>query len=207
MNNNKKIAMVLALLVSSFTSQGGISEHFTLYPVVSVAAGLGGDEIGGIRYEEGKDGEVTGGGGFKWGAGLDLRLDTLPYGIIVTQNIYEDTSASSNADVTFSRSALDIVPYIQLNDSASFGVGISLHKDVEYVKDYGDQNAMYFDDATAMVAELRINGSEYLSFGGRAMVVEYQTNSYNGISVSGQSAPVFSGNSVNVFVELRFFGI
>lgn len=197
----------IALLVLSNSSMANNSNElsdsmFDVKALVEMGLSFGGDTVGELEYENGDEAEVTSGGGFFIGGGIDMAVRNEAYGFLLTASYHGDSATASNADVTFDRFVINAMPYYQVKDNVSFAAGLSFHSGVEYEVDYHGTSTVEFDSAVGMVAEIRYHSSEQLVFSGRATLVEYEPSSVNGLDVS--ATDTVSGNNIGLFMSYSF---
>ncbi|MDC2889383.1 hypothetical protein [Psychrosphaera algicola] len=197
-----KLGLALALAVSgaSFTSQAnsddtGAEKKFNAKPFMVFGYAFGGDDMGTLEYDDGSTSDVSAGGGFTMGGGVDIGINSesfgfsKPIGVKLSGAYKFDSATADNADITFDRFEFTILPYVQLNEKVTLGAGVSFHTGVELSSEMdGSSSESYeFDGATAFVAELGFKQNEQLSWGFRFTSVEYSLANYSGVEATSGS--------------------
>ncbi|MBU2882516.1 hypothetical protein KO525_08765 [Psychrosphaera sp. B3R10] len=207
-----KLGLALALAVSgaSFTTQANSDDtatekKFNAKPFMVFGYAFGGDDMGTLEYEDGSSSDVSAGGGFTMGGGVDIAIDSesfgfsKPIGVKLSGAYKFDSATADNADITFDRFEFTVLPYVQLNEKVTLGAGVSFHTGVEFSleMDGSGSESYEFDGATAFVAELGFKQNEQLSWGFRFTSVEYTLANYSG-------AEATSGSNFGGFMTYSF---
>ncbi len=190
-------AMALgASQVAAEESSVKFEDQFKSQAMFVMGVGLGGEEVGELRYEGGGSSTVTAGGGISLGAGMDITNTEKLYGIELTGVYKFDSAAAENADVSFSRFEFTALPYYQINEQARFGLGVSRHAGVEFSMEMDGRgsSSVEFDPAMALVAQLTFATSDVMNWGVKFTSVEYEANGIKPIS----------GSNASVFLNYRF---
>jgi len=206
------LATVLAFALSSNAmaaeSASQSTSKVSVKPIVLMGYAFGGEDMGSLEYDDGTSTDISAGGGFTLGGGLDLDLSNMDLGVEkdmgvrLTGNYHFDSATASNADVTFDRFEFSVMPYVQLNEKISVSAGISLHTGVEFTAEFDGQSdeTLEFDGATALVAEFVYKYSDQLSWAVRATSVDYEASTINGRSLDGFDTDAISGSNVGAFM-------
>lgn len=197
----------LALLLSAAEANAqqalDESKFASFKPFVTAAYAFGGDEVGELEYEDGDKQDVTAGGGYTIGAGLDISLDGLtfskPVGVEASFSYHGDSATADNADITFDRFEFNVLPYVQFTDTVRFAAGVGFHTGVELEVDFHGSDTVEFDSATAIVAQLSFKSSEQLNWGLRLTTVDYEFDDgyYEPVTISGNNFGAFLNYSFN----------
>ena len=193
--------MLASASVSAGNEAPSKSTPFDAKPIVLMGYAFGGEDMGGLKYDDGSNTDISAGGGFTFGAGVDLSLNQYELikdrdlGVRLTANYHFDSATADNGEVDFDRYEFNIMPYVSINEKVNLAAGVSFHTGVEYVCKL-DQIGCFegvninieYAGATALVAELTYKQSEQLSFAFRATSVEYEAKTVNGVSVNGGAA-------------------
>ncbi|RJE76590.1 hypothetical protein BGP78_11390 [Pseudoalteromonas sp. MSK9-3] len=123
----------------------------------SVYAGIttGGDELIDLEYENGPSQSIKAGGLINLGAGAKYTFNNL-WSLQTNLGYHFDSDNADNADISFSRWALDIIPYYQINDAFKVGVGITYHLNTEFEVEMGSMidAKTSFESSAGLVASV-----------------------------------------------------
>uniref|UniRef100_UPI003144DFDB transporter n=1 Tax=Pseudoalteromonas sp. S16_S37 TaxID=2720228 RepID=UPI003144DFDB len=189
----------------------------TVTPInFSVYAGFthGGDKLIELQYEGRSNQDIRAGGAINLGAGLNYQFNN-KWSLQSNLGYHFDSDNASNADITFSRWALDVIPYYQLNDSFKVGVGITYHLNTELEMDMNNTNSgISFKNTAGVVASL---GYQFENHNGwleaRFVKISYDADKVNvgkvwGINVNQSAdvhgAPSISGNHIGLAYHYVF---
>ncbi|TMP30901.1 hypothetical protein CWB99_05085 [Pseudoalteromonas rubra] len=191
------LAVLAALSTSTFASEEAQSP-WSLSATVGYS--MGGDTIGRLTYEDNSTDSVKAGDGFILGGALNYAINQT-FDIRFNATYHFDSANAENGDVTFSRFALEAVPYYKINQQFKFGLGIGLDTAVELDNDFSS-NAD-FDSAgkfivSGMYTFEDFNGSLEM----RYSVVEYELSKIGGYSYS--NTPKLDGNHLGLLFHWNF---
>lgn len=203
-----KYYLISSLMLLSSQAAIASDELSNAQPVAkfSLFGGLtyGGDDLAKLEYEDDSTAKVTGGGLVSVGGGITFSL--MEQFELQTNIAYHlDSASAKNGDVTFSRIALEAIPYYKPNDNLSLGLGLGLHTNVELDSDFGGSAS--FDSANAFI----ISGKYQIMSSNSVIEVRYVTVDYKLDKVGGFSVPDYyanenkiSGNHVGVYYHWVF---
>lgn len=187
----KNIALALALAIASV----GATQAQTWVPVQDAAskplrfvagAGLtyGGEQLVTVRYEDGDEIDIDGGGSVALLVGLDYRVNP-QFSLQGTLGYHVDNASGSNGDVRFERVPFELLGYYHVNGKVRVGGGLrhvtgtALRTDG--VADIGDYE---FRNRTSPVAEIEYLYSHQLGFKLRYVNDKFRDKTF-GTSVRG----------------------
>ncbi|AWB66661.1 hypothetical protein C2869_09550 [Saccharobesus litoralis] len=140
-----------ALAASLFSTPALADLKFGVY------AGLtyGGDDLGGLRYENGDTATVKAGGLLVFGGSLTNQLDE-EVGFRYKANLayHFDSATATNADITFDRITFDALAGYQFNENWTAFAGFTRHISPEYEEEFNHSGGTTrLDTATGLVLE------------------------------------------------------
>lgn len=163
-------------------------------------AGLtfGGEELGGLYYEDGDSAEISAGGLMAIGAALRSQ-HTEQFLSKFTANYHFDNVSATNADVSFSRITLEALAGLRANETVTFYGGLTYHLSPTYTEkmDYHGSNKVEFDSSLGFVIEAAFNISENSEVSARYVLVDYEFSSLNGYDVGGSGS--VDGNHFGIY--------
>lgn len=211
-----KLALALSLALGTTTAfaadNASMNKSYEAQPILLVGYAFGGDEVGSLDYDDGSSSDVTSGGGFTFGGGIDIAFDSdkiglpKPIGVQATAAYKFDSATADNADVTFDRFEFTLLPYVKLNDKVSLGLGIAFHTGVELTAEFdgAGTDTVEFDTGTALVAEVAYEQSPQLKWSLRYSSIDYSVSKVNGTDVSDFDLEDIDGSNIGAFMVYRF---
>lgn len=197
--------LVLATLISGLCFQATANDESASETQFGFSAGLmtGGDDLGGLDYENGDSVNVAAGGLFSIGASVRTIFNE---SFVSKFNAkYEfDSASASNAEATFSRIAVDALAGYPFNENFTLYGGLTYHLSPEYSEedDYSD-NRMSFDDSLGFIIELAYNMSENSEISLRYVKAEYDLASFKigseSFDVGNTPLPKTDASSIGIF--------
>lgn len=212
-----KLALALVITGYSYAAQANDEtatedKKFAPKPFILFGYSFGGEDMGSLEYEDGSSSDVSAGGGFTMGAGIDLAIQpesiglSKPVGVQLTGAYKFDSATADNADVTMDRFEFTILPYVNVNDQVRIGAGIAFHTGVEFTMEFdgSSTDSIEFDAATALVLELGFKQNEQLNWGLRFTSVDYAVSKANGRDVSGYGIEDTGASNFGAFMTYSF---
>ncbi len=190
-------------LANEQTNQDQPQQTLKINPIAFIGYSFGGDDVGSLTYEEGGTSDVTSGGGFTLGGGLDLFNAEYAMGVELTGAYKFDSAVASNADVTFDRFEFSAMPYYQINDTTRFGLGITQHTGVELSTEFDRNNSSdKFNSALGFFAQVSFKVSEQLYVSGRYTSIDYETDpiTFYGYGYQYKYQLEVDGSSIGLFM-------
>ena len=163
---------------------------------------LGGDEIFGLEYLDGRTDYVYAGDFAYFGGGLEYSINQ-DFTLQLNAQYHWDSATAVNGDIKFSRYEFEVIPYYQLSERYRIGLGLGIHTNVKFSSDF-DKNAE-FDNAKAVVASIgrKMKYSDHwLEF--RVVNIEYSMTQYNNNRGSYYVLMPFDGNHVGLSYHMLF---
>lgn len=189
----KKLLAIVALVLGSAAHAQVGDRPFKFVAGVGVTGG--GDKVASVTYTDGTTQTIKGGGLVMFFAGGEFRLGTLVT-LQTTIGYHVDGSYASNGDLEFTRTPIDVIAYVPVNDNLRFGLGAHFVNSASLKgtgpAGYIDQK---FDASVGLVAE-----------------GEYRFTSWFGLKLRGVSQKYtetvtrtrFSGNHVGLLGSFYF---
>ncbi|RZM74988.1 hypothetical protein C3B51_19215 [Pseudoalteromonas rubra] len=193
----------LGLAVLAVLSTTAFASEETQSPwALSATVGytMGGDTIGTLNYEDDSSDSIKAGDGFILGGALNYSLNQ-QFDIRFNAAYHFDSANAKNGDVTFSRFALETIPYYKINEQFKFGLGAGLDMAVELDNDFADDAE--FDNAGKLILSGMYSFESFnASLELRYSVVEYELSNFAGYSYS--DAPKMDGNHLGLLFHWNF---
>ncbi len=151
---------IIAALVLALASSAHAANRTEFDSDFHVAANLGltagGDSIAKVKFTNGDNVSIHGGGLIQLGAGVYYK-PSLPISALLTINYHFDSAYARNGNVKFERWPLELIGYYHINESWRVGAGIrhvmnaKLKFDIDNDPitniDYADTNSPVFEAA------------------------------------------------------------
>lgn len=184
---------------------------------LSVYAGVtfGGDELADVEYQNASSQSIKAGGLINLGAGTHYTFNNL-WSLQTNVGYHFDSDNADNADISFSRWAIDVVPYYQLNDAFKVGIGITYHLNAEFEFDidHAISTTTTFDSSAGLLLSLGYqfeNQPSWVEL--RAVSISYNIDSINigrvlssnvNTSMTASELPSIDGNHIGLTYHYVF---
>ena len=186
------IAIVAASLGSTTASAVQPNPWMLRFAVES-----GGDTLIGVRFENGDEEKIKGGGllHFEGGKRFNLFADKPELETEFTVGYKMDSVNADNGDLKFTRFTLNAMQYYRYNEKVRFGLGATFHMNPTLEVDIlGVDGEVELDDTLGFMLGADYAYSEQVNFGARATMIDYEVD-------NSEDA---SGNSFGAYISVYF---
>lgn len=154
----------------------------------------GGDKLATIKYTNGDDVDLHGGGLVLFGIGAVHRFSE-NWEAQASINYHVDRANARNGDATFDRIPLDLLGFYRVG-AHRFGGGVTYHLNPKFDSDFdfsGGDGSVDFDNALGAVIEYDYFFNKHISLGARYTHIKYKSadivgdvdGSYGGLMLNG----------------------
>lgn len=202
--------IVLASIIAGLSSPVIANNETVSQTQFGFTAGLmnGGDDVGGLVYDNGDTVKVSAGGLFAIGAAL-RTIHSEDFVSKFNAKYEMDNATATNADATFSRFAIDALAGYKLNENITFYGGVTYHLSPEYSEedDYSSFRASY-ESSLGLVIEAAYNITNSSELSLRYVRAEYDVESFKigktKYDVGNTPTPSVDASSIGIFWSTFF---
>ncbi|MFD2167652.1 outer membrane beta-barrel protein [Thalassotalea euphylliae] len=179
------------------------ADEIEISPVVVLGVTYGGDTLADVELDDFPDEKIKAGNLFYIGGGVNFKQPESPWSIQANLAYHFDYTEGDLEDsiqdieVTFDRIVVELIPYYQIDEKQSVGVGIFKAFDTEFLLEIENapDTSIEFDSDTGFLAEWGYHFSEDNMLSVRYAYTEFEAK---------DTKNKFDGDYIGAFVQWRF---